>query len=185
MIKILVFSGSSRQGNYTQHVAQFMTELLNRTPDVNATLVTPASLNLSFADEGEQAKPSQLTPLVINADAYVAVTPEYNHGYSATIKYMLDLHFKEYHRKPIGLVGVSSGPWGGTRALEALVGSVRKMGLVTSRFDVNVSMVEDEIKEGRFVDPAKWEKRADRMITELLWLAKALKTARETTPATT
>ena len=58
---------------------------------------------------------------VTRADGLVIVTPEYNHGYPGILKSVLDLLLKEYIHKAVAFVGVSAGPWGGTRVIEAML----------------------------------------------------------------
>lgn len=187
MLKILIFSGSARQGNYTKHVATFVQQTINKNPELKSEVVSPSSLQLDFNDEGTQAnkKYPQLTEQVQAADAFIIVAPEYNHGYSGSLKYMLDMHYKEYKHKPVGFVGVSEGPWGGTRVIERLIGLMKTMSLSTIKTDVNVTNVRKEIENGKFKDPATWEKRVNQMLDELVWLAKVLKQGREasTTPS--
>ena len=74
---------------------------------------------------------------IIRADGLVIVTPEYNHGYPGSLKSVLDLLLKEYIHKAVALVGVSSGPWGGTRVIEACVPMVRELGLAVTFSDLN------------------------------------------------
>lgn len=179
MLSFLVFSGSARQGNYSKHVAKFVADQLESQKDVTAEVISPSSLELDFSNEGREALYPELNYKVKNADGFVLVAPEYNHGYSASLKYMLDLNLPEYIHKPVALVGVSSGPWGGTRVIESLLGPVREMGMVATFTDMNVTNVQSEITAGRFRKPEQWEKRAQKMIDELLWMAHALKSARD------
>ncbi len=177
MTNILIFSGSARQGNYTQHVANFIHQLLTQKENIQAEIVSPQSLGLDFSDEGTQAKNRypELTKKVTQADAYIIVSPEYNHGYSGSLKYMLDLHLKEYIHKPTALVGVSVGPFGGTRVIENLLPVVRELGMVATFADLNVTSVQKEMENGEFIEKEKWTKRADKMIDELLLMNQALK----------
>ena len=62
---------------------------------------------------------------VIDADGFVIVTPEYNHGYPGVLKSLMDTMLSDYRRKAVALVGTSRGGWGGTRVIEALVPMVR------------------------------------------------------------
>ncbi len=178
-MRILIFSGSARQGNYTAHVAEFVREFVSKKPDVQVELVSPQTLHLNFENEGTSANYPELRQQVTAADAFIIVAPEYNHGYSGSLKYMLDLNLKEYTHKPVAFVGVSSGQFGGARMIEHLTSIVRKMGLVATASDVNVGYDEKEIIDGKFVDPAKWEKRLDRLFTELSWMSQTLKYGRE------
>lgn len=183
MLNILIFSGSVRRGNFTQHVAHFVQEVTSQRPDLHTDLVTPTTFPLSFEDEGESACPPQLKQLVKDADAYIIVAPEYNHGYPGSLKYLLDLNLKEYIHKPVSFVGVSKGPWGGTRMIEELVGVVRELGLVATFTDTNVTNVQKQIIDGKFVKPEDWQRRINRMLDELMWMTRTLKDGREKYPS--
>ena len=86
---------------------------------------------------------------IVNADGLVIVTPEYNHGYPGTLKAVLDLLLREYIHKAVAFVGVSAGPWGGTRVIEALVPMVRELGLAVTFTDLNFPKVQNTFEIGR------------------------------------
>jgi NAD(P)H-dependent FMN reductase len=178
----LIYLGSARQGNYSQHVAKLVLEVLSQRSDTTAEIISPASLGITFNDEGETACPPEFRAKVEACDGLILVAPEYNHGYSGSLKYLLDLNFKAYMHKPVGLVGVSEGPWGGTRVIELLLHPLRKMKLVTTFADVNVTNVQKEVINGVFINKDQWVKRVNRMLDELLWMAQVLKNGREQVP---
>ena len=53
------------------------------------------------------------------ADAFVFVTPEYNHGYPASLKNAIDYLHHEWRYKPVGFVSYG-GVAAGTRSVEQL-----------------------------------------------------------------
>ncbi len=179
MFTFLIYSGSARQGNYTQHVASFVNQVASSREGVESEVVSPTSLGLTFDNEGMEAEYPELRDKVKAADGYIIVAPEYNHGYSGSLKYMLDLNLKEYIHKPVAFVGVSKGAWGGTRVIESLVGPVREMGLVATFTDLNVTNVQEEIADGVFKDPEPWKRRTNRMLDELLWMSETLRAGRQ------
>ena len=54
-----------------------------------------------------------------------------------------DSCLKEYIHKAVGIVGVSAGPFGGTRVIQNILPVMREMGLVTIFWDVNFSNVQN------------------------------------------
>jgi len=180
-MKFLLYSGSAREGNFTQHVAAFVAEVTAKRETIEVEVVSPKSLGITFENEGPQAVSETFSKKVAAADGYIIVSPEYNHGYPGSLKYMLDLNLKEYIHKPVAFVGVSKGPWGGTRMIETLLGPVREMGMVATFTDTNVTMVQEEIVDGKFKDPEKWENRINRTLDELIWMAETLKAGRDKT----
>ena len=86
---------------------------------------------------------------------------------------------KEYIHKAVGIVGVSAGPFGGTRVIENLLPVMREIGLVTIFWDVNFSNVQKAFAEdGRLLEPS-YIRRIDKFLKELIWMAKTLRHGRE------
>ena len=86
---------------------------------------------------------------------------------------------KEYIHKAVGIVGVSAGPWGGTRAVQAMVPLVRELGLTVTFTDLNFSQVQNCFDEsGKIKDASTYEKRAKSFLDELAWMGSALRWGR-------
>jgi NAD(P)H-dependent FMN reductase len=120
---------------------------------------------------------------MIRADGLVIVTPEYNHGYPGTLKSVLDLLLKEYIHKAVAFVGVSAGPWGGTRVIEACIPMVRELGLAVTFTDLNFPSVKSKFDpQGNLLDEA-YEKRVQGFIDELMWMSRTLKWGRANLPS--
>jgi len=121
---------------------------------------------------------------VTRADGLVIVTPEYNHGYPGVLKSVLDTLLKEYIHKAVAFVGVSAGPWGGTRVIEAMVPMVRELGLTVTFTDLNFPKAASKFgPNGELLDEA-YEKRVVGFLDELTWMATTLRWGRENVPST-
>ena len=117
------------------------------------------------------------------ADGLVIVTPEYNHGYPGILKSVLDLLLKEYIHKAVSFVGVSAGPWGGTRVIEAMLPMARELGLAVTFSDLNFPGASSKFDaEGNLLDTA-YEKRAKGFLDELVWMATTLRWGRVNLPS--
>jgi NAD(P)H-dependent FMN reductase len=182
-LSIPVILGTPRQGRLSEHVARVMVEQLCQRQDVQTTLVDVRALRFPSTDAGESIKDPQFSETVLRADGLIIVAPEYNHGYPGILKHVLDTNLKEYIHKPVGLCGVSAGGFGGTRVVESLLPVMRELGLVTIFWDVNVSAAGKAFDaNGQLLDTAL-PRRADKMIDELLWMARVLRYGREHIPA--
>jgi len=178
-LSIPVILGTPRQGRLSEHVARVMVEELCKRDGVQTALIDVRELPLSAMDAGEQIKDPQFSEQVMRADGLVIVAPEYNHGYPGILKHALDTNLKEYIHKPVGLCGVSAGGFGGTRVIESLLPVMRELGLVTIFWDVNVSSAGKVFDaDGKLLDPAL-PRRVDKMLSELLWMARVLRYGRE------
>src|SRR5438445_693900 len=130
-----------RQGRMSAHPAHFLTEELSKRPGVETELIDISTLPLPTDNAGQAIKDPAFAGKMTRADALVIVSPEYNHGYSGLLKHVLDSCLKEYVHKAAGIVGVSGGPFGGTRGIQDLLPVMRELGLVTIFWDVNFSSV--------------------------------------------
>lgn len=179
-ITIAVLIGTLRTGRASEAPAKWLAEFLQAIPQVNVQLVDPRQLTLP--DEGEESKDPNYTDITANADAFVIVTPEYNHSFPGSLKRMLDSEYQNYKHKPVAIVGVSSGNWGGVRACEALLPVCHRVGLVNIKPELYFPRVQDifgsdENMSSQYTE--QYTKNAQILADELIWFAKVLKQARD------
>jgi NAD(P)H-dependent FMN reductase len=176
---IPVILGTTRMGRMSSHAARLVTEELGKRDGIETGLIDLALQSLPTDDAGEAIKQADFSSKVDRADALVVVSPEYNHGYPGLLKHILDSCLKEYIHKAVGIVGVSAGPFGGTRVIENLLPVMREIGLVTIFWDVNFTNVQTAFAEdGRLLEPS-YIRRVDKFLKELIWMAKTLRHGRE------
>jgi NAD(P)H-dependent FMN reductase len=110
--------------------------------------------------------------------------PEYNHSFPGLLKHVLDTNLKEYVHKAVGVCGVSAGPFGGARMIQSLLPVLRELGLVTIFWDVYFGTAGKlfDPTTGEITDPA-YGGRVEKFLNELVWMARALRDARENIPA--
>jgi NAD(P)H-dependent FMN reductase len=179
-LSIPVVLGTTRRGRVSEHVARFVLEEFRKLPRVDTRLVDLLEMMLPTDDAGEQIKQSEFSELAMRADAFVLVVPEYNHGYPGLLKHALDSNLKEYIHKAVGIVGVSAGPFGGTRVIQNMLPVMRELGLVTIFWDGNFSNAGKLFDEaGALADRETWSKRLERFFKELVWMARVLRHGRE------
>lgn len=182
LLNIPVILGTTRKGRASSHVAGFVAEQLRKRPGVVTKLIDIASLPLPVDDAGEAIKDPGFAAKMNAADALVIVSPEYNHSFPGLLKHVLDSCLKEYIHKPAGIVGVSAGPFGGSRVIESFLPVLRELGLVAIFTDVNFGSVHKIFDEsGKLREPA-FVRRTDKFLNELIWMAKALRFGRESIP---
>ena len=177
---IPVILGTPREGRASEHVARFVLNQLGKRSGIETEFVDVRGVPLPTADAGEQIKHLGFSAMAARADGFVLVTPEYNHGYPGMLKHLLDTNLKEYVHKAVGICGVSAGPWGGTRVIENLLPVMRELGLVTIFWDGNFSHVRRLFDEnGQILDAPTHERRMEKFISELVWMARVLRHGRE------
>ena len=176
---IPVILGTPRQGRMSEHVARFVLQEVGKRQGVSTQLIDVRDLPMPANDAGEQIKDPAFSDLANRADGFVIVAPEYNHGYPGLLKHALDSNLKEYIHKAVGIVGVSAGPFGGTRVIQNMLPVMRELGLVTIFWDGNFSNVQNVFdSNGRLLEQA-YVRRLDKFIKELIWMSRVLRYGRE------
>jgi NAD(P)H-dependent FMN reductase len=184
-LNIPVLLGTNRKLRQSAHVARWLVGEMEKRPEIQTRLFDVADFALPQDNYGQEIKDlfPEWRDAIVAADGLVIVTPEYNHGYPGTLKAVLDLLLREYVHKAVALVGVSAGPWGGTRVIEAMVTTVRELGLAVTFTDLNFPSVQKTFDEqGKLLDAA-FEKRAAGFLDELVWMSRVLKWGRANVPS--
>lgn len=176
---IPVILGTSRRGRQSAAAASLMVREIARRPGVTTELIDVAMVPLAVDDAGESIKDPLFAERMARADGLVIVAPEYNHGYPGLLKHLLDSCLKEYIHKAVGIMGVSSGPFGGSRVIQNLLPVMRELGLVTIFWDVNVSSVQNVFDEAGELRDAAFLRRIDKFLRELVWMSRTLRYGRE------
>ena len=172
--------GTPRKNRESGNIANWVCSKMRARDDIETQLFDVHDFDLPQDHYGTEI--AHLFPewreAIIKADGLVIVTPEYNHGYPGALKSVIDLLLKEYIHKAVAFVGVSAGPWGGTRVIEAMVPMVRELGLAVTFTDLNFPTVKSKFDaDGNLLDDA-YEKRVTGFLDELVWMAKTLRWGR-------
>lgn len=179
-LAIPLLLGTTRRDRQSEHVAKWVYSKMESRGEIEQKFFDVRDFDLPREHYGTEigGQFPEWRDAIIRADGLVIVTPEYNHGYPGPLKSVLDLLLKEYIHKAVALVGVSAGPWGGTRVIEACVPMVRELGLAVTFSDLNFPSVASKFDEnGKLLDEA-YEKRVQAFLDELVWMAETLRWGR-------
>jgi NAD(P)H-dependent FMN reductase len=122
---ITVIAGTNRPGSNTLKIANLVLGVLHDGNE-EAILLDLAELPAEiFGGSGYAEKPpgfARFQEVVLATQGVLTVVPEYNGSFPGVLKYFIDmLQFPEsLYEKPAAFIGLSSGPWGGLRAVEQL-----------------------------------------------------------------
>ena len=185
MIKIAIILGSTRPGRNGEAVAKWVYEVAQKRSDAEFELVDIKDFNLPLLDEpappimGQYSKPhtKAWAAKIAAFDAYVFVTPEYNHGTSGALKNAIDFLFAEWNNKAAGFV--SYGGASGARAVEQLRLNLAEVRMATVRNQVLFSMYTDFENFSVFKPDSHKEESVNAMLDELIAWGSALKTLRK------
>ncbi|MGN5633863.1 NADPH-dependent FMN reductase [Streptomyces sp. AC154] len=123
-----------------------------------------------------------LRAALARSDAFVVVTPEYNHSFPAALKNALDWFLTEWAAKPVGFVSYG-GLAGGLRAVEHLRPVFAELHAVTVRETVSFHTAWEAFDgEGEPLDTRNSEGAADLLLDQLHWWGSALRNARAENP---
>jgi len=180
MPTIAIISSSVRTGRASHRVALYFKNYLQTNNLASVELLDLNEYQFPVFDERlryqKDPSPAMLdfAGHIKNADGVIIVTPEYNGGYPASLKNIVDLLYDEWHRKPVAIATVSSGAFGGSQVITSLQFSLWKIRAWTVPAMFPVPKVQDAFDEnGVPADQAGTDKRAAGFINELLWCVEA------------
>jgi NAD(P)H-dependent FMN reductase len=201
MSKVLVIVGSTRPGRAADLVAPWV---ISRAREHEGFDVEVADLRdwplPIFAEHagtiGDINDPTYSEPIVLawnkkvkEADAYIVITPEYNHSIPAVLKNAIDTVWLSFgfRNKPVAAIGYSGSVGAGIRAIEHLAHVFIEAEAVPIRNTVVIPFVRTAFGDnGEPVDPEAGI-RLQVMLDDLAWWSAALEKARaegELTPGT-
>lgn len=181
-LNIAVLAGTTRYKRESIHAARFVYKIGQSIDTIEVKFADPADFKFPGDGNDPEGKDPKYTRLTAWADGFFIVTPEYNHSFPGSLKRMLDSELKNYIHKPVAFAGASNGHWGGVRAIESLVHTVREMGLIACFTDVQFPTVQDSFDDdGKVVEQFKafYTGNVHKAYDELIWMATALKWGRE------
>ncbi len=179
-IRVAVIFGSTRPGRFCDTVVRWTVECLAASEKFQLDVIDPAESSAApFVDE----RPSQsLQQRLGQADAFLVVTPEYNHGYPAPLKALIDSSGAEWHAKPVAFVSYG-GVSGGLRAVEQLRLVFAELHAVTIRDSVSFPSAWEQFDEsGALRNPERAQRGMETLLARLNWWAVALRNARAAKP---
>ncbi|UNO40568.1 NAD(P)H-dependent oxidoreductase [Streptomyces sp. MST-110588] len=184
--RLAVIVGSTREGRFGPVVANWFAEVAGKRTDLELDVIDLADIELPAVIP---AFGSQPTPAVASlgerlsaADAFVVITPEYNHSFPAGLKQAIDLFRQEWQAKPVGFVSYG-GLAGGLRAVEQLRLVFAELHAVTVRDTVSFHMAWEQFDAaGQPKDPQGTGTAATVMLDQIAWWAQVLRTGRTTRP---
>ncbi len=182
-LHLAVIVGSTREGRFGPTVTQWFTSLVEERRDYDLDVIDLAELDLPAVF------PRQPSPAVAayrarleRADAFVVVTPEYNHGYPAPLKQAIDLAHEQWQAKPVAFVSYG-GMSGGLRAVEQLRQVFAELHTTTVRDVVSLHNPWSQFDDDGTLPASTGAPAATRtMLDALAWWGRALRAAREASP---
>ncbi|MDQ4101822.1 MAG: NAD(P)H-dependent oxidoreductase [Thermoproteota archaeon] len=192
MLKVAIILGSTRPGRNGEAVAQWVYDNAKKRADNNKNqdrnvefeYIDIKDFNLPLLDEpippsqGQYSKDhtKAWSAKIDSFDAFIFVTPEYNHGISGALKNAIDFLYKEWNNKAAGFV--SYGSAGGVRSVEHLRLVMAELQIADVRAQVTLSLFTDFENFTKFKPASYHEKSFNDMIDQVVAWGNALKDLR-------
>jgi len=187
-LRLAVIIGSTREGRFGPVPAAWIAERARRHGgyDVDVVDLADSDLPRNLGGFGESPHPHDhvrtLSERLDRADAFVVVTPEYNHSFPAPLKAAIDYFQLEWHAKPIGFVSYG-GVAGGQRAVEQLRQVFCETHSMTVRNTIAFARYWELFDDnGEPFDSHSADSAATTMLDQIAWWGSVLRTARADTP---
>lgn len=184
MNNIAIILGSSRPNRNGEAVAKWVLEIANKRTDATFELVDVKEYNLPLLDEAVPASQGKYSKehtkrwaeKINTFDAYIFVTPEYNHSIPGALKNAIDFLFKEWNNKVAGFV--SYGSVGGARAVEQLRVVMGELMIADVRAQVMFSLATDFVNYNEFKPDVKHKDVVNTMLDQVVTWSKSMKVLR-------
>jgi NAD(P)H-dependent FMN reductase len=186
-MRIAIITGSTRPGRKSESVARWVLNLAHRRRDAEFELVDIADYKLPLLDEPLPPSFGQYThdhtkkwaAKIGSFDAFVFVTPEYNHGIPGALKNAIDFLHDEWSNKAAGFV--SYGGVGGVRAVEHLRLVMGELAVADVRAQVTLSLFTDFENFSAFKPHERHASELNSVLDQVIGWGRALKTVRAST----
>ncbi|WP_370309528.1 NADPH-dependent FMN reductase [Sinimarinibacterium flocculans] len=170
-LRLALIYGSTRAGRFCDTIADWTRGEIARHGGFAVNVIDPA-----------RTAEDDVAASLAAADAFVVLVPEYNHGYPAPLKALIDAHYDEWQAKPVAFVSYG-GISGGIRAVEQLRQVFAELHAVGVRDAVSFSNAAEQFDEhGCLRNPARARRSAATMLARLHWWAAVLREARRARP---
>jgi NAD(P)H-dependent FMN reductase len=185
MIRIGIIIGSTRPGRLGESVGHWVYENASKRKDAEFQLVDIKEYNLPLLDEpvppsmGNYSKEhtKRWAAKIAEFDAFIFVTPEYNHSVPGALKNAIDYLYAEWNNKAAGIV--SYGSIGGARSAEQLRLILGEVQVATVRGQVMLSLFTDFENFSVFKPASMHQKSLDTLIGQVISWGTALKSVRK------
>lgn len=185
-LKIKVIVGSTREKRFSEKPAHWIFNEVTKQEGITPELLDLRDYPMPFYDEPTSASSRQgpsphpeiehFRAKIAEADGFIVVTPEYNHGYPAVLKNAFDVLYFEWNRKAITFV--SYGTVGGARGVEQLRQVAIELQMAPIRHAVYIPQFWTRIDDKGNFKSDDLDESKNKMIEDLLWWTRALKSAR-------
>jgi len=184
-MKITLILGSIREGRKSDRVARYLHSLLDQIEGVDAQLLdlkdTPLP-QFTYRWKKKETPDQNLVRvgrLLEESDGVIFVSPEYHGSYTGVLKNAVDHYWKEFSKKPIGVVSTGSGRMGGINGSSEMQQLVLSLGAYPIPRKLIVPYVQHNFTEEGLPTEDWLKEDCDKFLRDYLWLTRAIVKAKQ------
>ncbi len=172
---IPIILGTARKGRQSEKAARFVLEK-TKEKSIKTEIIDVRDYRIKATDNTQKIpNAKRLAPKISKAAGLIIVSPEYNHGYPGELKMMMDMLYKQFHDKPVGICGVSAGGLGGARMVQML----RTVCIAFHMIPINNAVYFSNVQglfdnKGKIKDKA-YHERVEGFLEELMVYAEKMR----------
>lgn len=176
---IPIVLGTAREGRVSEIVARYVFKEITALAVFETQFVDVRDFLFGKTEEySKSAEPWK--QIMEKADGLIIVSPEYNHSFHGELKILIDSIEDEYNKKPVAVIGVSSGRIGGARMADNIKPTLLTLGMVPLSETITFPKSKELFgPDGTILDES-YQKRIADLVREMEWFARTLKEARKT-----
>jgi NAD(P)H-dependent FMN reductase len=180
-LRLAVIIGSTREGRVGDRIARWFVAQAARRAELKVELIDLAEFTFP-AGYPARATPqmSAFAAEIDRAEAFVVVTPEYNHSFPASLKQAIDVAYDEWHAKPVGFVSYGCGSVG-HHAVDQLRTVFTALHATTVRDVVGLDLLDGDELSDRLAGDAITQ-AAQVLLDQICWWGVTLRAGRTARP---
>lgn len=185
-MNIIIISGSVRTGRQSHKIAVELQHAFMKSGYLQTEVLDLANYHLPVLEERYNAahdnQPEGLAEIqqqLDKADAIIFLSPEYHGSYSGALKNAVDYFWKEFMRKPIGVVSVSTGKFGGINASNEMQHLALSLGGFAMPHKLLISAVHQAFNESNELADTNVVNSIGKFVAEFTWFAEAIVAKKE------
>lgn len=183
-MRIGIIIGSVREGRFGEGVARWFVPVAQERAtdevglevidlkDFDLPVLSSATVPGAAKKQYDDERVRRWSAAIDRCDAFVFITPEYNHGVPGGFKNAFDSIGTEWSQKPVAFV--SYGAEKGIRSVEQWRTIVSNFHMVDVRTQLAFSIFEDVDDEGLFAPTDSHAKRARALVRDLIAITSRL-----------
>jgi len=170
--------GTAREGRESEKVARFVFGEISKNESLTTQFVDVRDFLFGKTEVyGKVVEPWK--EIMEKADGLIIVSPEYNHSFPGELKILIDSLYDEYVKKPVAVIGVSSGGIGGARMADNIKPILVTLGMVMLPETITFPKSKELFSPDGSILDESYKKRIADLMQNMEWFARTLKEARK------